>query len=81
MPAAAEDLDIRAYASRGNASRNLTNLKAKKPAPLAQMPNVTISHRHVSTIDKERSKGRWKLMHGALVKSGLISENKARTTR
>lgn len=76
-----EKVGYKSYGSRGNASRNLSSVDARNPSALADLPNVAISHRHVSMIDKERSLGRWKLIHESLSKQGLMSGRKVRTTR
>lgn len=71
-----------AIARSNNASALLDHL-VKKPRPsrvvdalaeqenLLALPNVSVFAKRVTTIDKERSVGRWKVIEAELVARGL----------
>lgn len=62
-----EDLAL----THGNASRNLGGVPKLEPNALTSLPNVVISQRRVTAIDKERSLGRWKVIEHELRERGL----------
>lgn len=52
--------------TRGNALLNLTFVPGQRKGPLTGLPNVVVSGKRVTPIDKEKAVGRWKVIEAEL---------------